>query len=104
MDSTSSSKSVRCKKLDTIDLPNNGELLQLCWCLTETDPCVLGKGSYGVVKRGYWITKSLIDVAVKVIISTNILKYEYEIEILANVSHDNIVKFHFEMAGYGLNQ
>ena len=101
MDSTSSSKSVRCQNLDHIPI-KNGELLQLCWC--ETNPCVLGKGSYGVVKRGYWITKSLIDVAVKVIISTNILKYEYEIEILANVSHYNIVKFHFEMAGYGLNQ
>ena len=83
-----------CDQLKTIVTENDGSL-KVCWCREK--PCFLGKGAYGAVRLGYWTKKGSAEMAVAVKSITtpnNVSNAEYEIEILKNISHVNIVKFH----------
>ncbi len=57
---------------------------------------VIGKGSFGIVKKGFDVNNQ-ITIAVKEINLNNridLKELENEIQILKNLNHDHIVKYH----------
>lgn len=76
---------------------------QLCW--RETKDFLLGRGSYGEVYKGNWIVMNgngaaVTEVAVKKVKPD---KIKYEIGILKEIIHPNILKYHFDI-GCGFNR